>query len=183
MVDGGFSHDRRPTPRSRTWPNRGPHLRPPGTRLPAHPPAPTPLPHRDRGTDQPPQARLRTAPQPPQRRRRPPDLGRLGDVHLQRRHLHHPPVKHHPRTEKSGAEPEGSKAQERPSSQTAPQRRPHSSPINVSPSVYPGEVVRLAGRDLQTGRLPPLPVRRRLPSGRRWRRAGHDHRADPDIRA
>ena len=75
---------------------RGPHHRPPGTRLPTHPPPPTALPRRSGRTSQPPQTRLRPAPQPPQRRRRPPDLGRMGRLHLQRRHLHHPPVKKQP---------------------------------------------------------------------------------------
>lgn len=48
------------------------------------------LPDRRGGTDQPPQARLRAAPITAERRPGPPNLGRLGDLHLQRRHLHHP---------------------------------------------------------------------------------------------
>ena len=46
----------------------GLHLRTPATRLPTHPTPPAALPHRRRGTHQPPQTRLRHAPQPPQRR-------------------------------------------------------------------------------------------------------------------
>ena len=85
----------RPTPRSRAWPTRctSPAAR---TRPPAHPPPPTALPHRRRRTGQPPQTRLRPAPQPPQRRRRPPDLVWMGGLHLQRLHLHHPPVRERP---------------------------------------------------------------------------------------
>jgi transposase, IS5 family len=44
--------------------------------------------------------RLRPAPQPAQRRRRPPDLGRMGGLHLQRRHLQHPPVTENPHRER-----------------------------------------------------------------------------------
>ena len=61
-----------------------------------HPPPPTALPRRSGRTGQPPQTQLRPAPQPPQRRRRPPDLGRMGRLHLQRRHLHHPPMRKQP---------------------------------------------------------------------------------------
>ena len=51
-------------PRSRA----GLHQRAPATRLQTHPTPPTALPHRCRRTHQPPQTRLRHAPQPPQRR-------------------------------------------------------------------------------------------------------------------
>jgi IS5 family transposase len=54
------------------------HLRAGRAGLPAHPQAPGPLPHRLRGPDQPPQARLWAAAQPPARRPRPADLDRLG---------------------------------------------------------------------------------------------------------
>ena len=42
------------------------------------------LPNRRRGADQPPQTRLRDGPMPPERRRRPADLDRMGDPRLQR---------------------------------------------------------------------------------------------------
>jgi len=86
---------------------------PPRGRLAAHPPPPTTLPHRDGGTGQPPQTRLRAAPQPPQRRRRPPDLGWMGDPHLQRRDLHHPLMTPHAR----GTDP-GEAGQRTPESKT-----------------------------------------------------------------
>ena len=95
MVDGGFNANP-DEHRARGPGRRDPHHRPPGARVTAHPPPPTALPHRRRRPDQPPQTRLRAAPIAPQRRRRPPDLGRLGDLHLQRRHLHHPPVRKQP---------------------------------------------------------------------------------------
>ena len=54
-------------------------------------PAPAPaLPNRRRRTDQPPQTPLRHGPQPPQGRRRPADLDRVGDPRLQRRHARRP---------------------------------------------------------------------------------------------
>ena len=120
---------------------RGAHHRPPGTRLPAHPPPPTALPHGCRGTGQPPQTRLRTTPQPAQRRRRPPDLGRMGGPHLQRRHLHHPPVNKQPLNRGERRSPR--EAAERMT--TPPQRghpRRHSSPVSTDLGVYPGEVAR-----------------------------------------
>jgi IS5 family transposase len=108
--DGRRRVQRRPDQHRAAGPRRrNTHHRPPRTRLPAHPPPPPALPDRRGGTGQPPQTRLRPAPQPAQRRRRPPDLGRLGDLHLQRRHLHHPAVRKQPSTKREPARsPEGS---------------------------------------------------------------------------
>ena len=107
MVDGGFNQ----APTNTALEGLADEVHITGrqeTRLPAHPPPPTALPHRRRGTGQPPQTRLRPAPQPAQRRRRPPDLGRMGGLHLQRRHLHHPPVRKQPlNREGTGEEPGG----------------------------------------------------------------------------
>ncbi len=72
------------------------HQRPPRTGLAAHPPPTAALPHRCRGPHQPPQATLRAAPKQAQGRRRPPNLGWMGNVHLQRRHLHHARVTNQP---------------------------------------------------------------------------------------
>ena len=62
----------------------GVHLWPPTTRLQTHPTTDAALPNRRRGADQPPQTQLRDGPKPPQRRRRPADLDRMGDPRLQR---------------------------------------------------------------------------------------------------
>ena len=51
-------------------------------RLQTHQPPATALPHRGRGPDQPPQAPLRDGPQPPEGRRRPADLDRVGNPRL-----------------------------------------------------------------------------------------------------
>jgi IS5 family transposase len=62
----------------------GVHLRPPATRLQTHPTTDAALPNRRRRQDQPPQTQLQAGPIPPQRRRRPADLDRMGDPRLQR---------------------------------------------------------------------------------------------------
>ncbi len=91
-------------------------------------------------TDQPPQTRLRPAPQPAQRRRRPPDLGRLGGLDLQRRHLHHPLVRKQPLEpngngrETRGEQPKGTTIDPHPTS------APPFSPFSIGAAVYPGEV-------------------------------------------
>jgi IS5 family transposase len=61
----------------------GVHLWPPTTRLQTHPTTDAALPNRRRRQDQPPQTQLRAGPQPPERRRRPADLDRMGDPQLQ----------------------------------------------------------------------------------------------------
>ena len=56
-----------PGPTSDAFPDLEPtrsSRRPPRTRLPPDPQTPSPLPHRDRGPDQPPQTQLRTTPHP-----------------------------------------------------------------------------------------------------------------------
>jgi transposase, IS5 family len=60
------------------------HRRPPTTRQPTHPTTVAALPNRRRRPGQPPQTRLRPGPIPPQRRRRPADLDRMGNPRLQR---------------------------------------------------------------------------------------------------
>ena len=79
---------RRPDPsdtrRSRSRAGPGVHLRPPATRLQTHPTTAPEVPNRRRRADQSPQTRLRDGPIPPQRRRRPADLERMGDPGLQR---------------------------------------------------------------------------------------------------
>ena len=77
---------RRPDQRGARRPGAraGVHRRPPTTRLQTHPATAAALPNRRRGSDQPPQTPLRPGPQPPQGRRRPADLDRMGDPRLQR---------------------------------------------------------------------------------------------------
>jgi IS5 family transposase len=72
------------------------------SRARAVPAAPGPLPHRLRGPHQPPQARLRTATQPPERPPGTADLDRLGDPGLQPGHPRHP---HHLTSRRSAAGP------------------------------------------------------------------------------
>ena len=108
-------------------------------RLQTHPPPPPALPHRDGRTGQPPQTRLRAAPITPERRRRPPDLGRMGDPHLQRRHLHHPRMTPTPRN-RSG------KAKTNPGeTKTEPENRPPTT-THMSPPLT--AVSRLSGASL-----------------------------------
>ena len=117
MVDGAFTHDR-DQHRARGPGRHDPHRRPPRDRLQTHPPPPTALPHRHGGTGQPPQTRLRPAPITPQRQRRPPDLGRLGDPHLQRRDVHHPrmtPTPRNPRADGPGNRNENANPEVAPS--------------------------------------------------------------------
>jgi hypothetical protein len=89
-LDGGFNVG--PTQRRARVPGARTslHLRPPTARIQTHATAHAALPDRRRGPHQSPQTRLRTAPQPAQRRPRPADLERLGDPRLQPRHLHPP---------------------------------------------------------------------------------------------
>jgi IS5 family transposase len=72
---------RRPDPPGVRTPHPGPgvHRRAPATRLQTHPTTDAALSNRCRRTDQSPQTQLRDGPIPPQRRRRPPDLDRMGD--------------------------------------------------------------------------------------------------------
>ena len=73
-------HDNRDQHHARGPGRHRPHRRPPRTRLQTQPPPPPTLPHRDGRTGQPPQTRLWAAAITPERRRRPPDLGRLATL-------------------------------------------------------------------------------------------------------
>jgi IS5 family transposase len=117
-------HDDRDQPSARGSHRHRPDRRPPRARVPTHPPPPTALPDRHRRPHQPPQTRLRPGPITPQRQRRPPDLGRLGDPHLQPRHLHHPRMTPKPRN-RSGNARERTRAKRRPERNREPtaQRR------------------------------------------------------------
>jgi transposase, IS5 family len=79
-----YRPDPRGPRRARPGPRASVHLRPPTTRLQAHPTTVAALPNRRRRPNQPPQTRLRPEPIPAQRRRRPADLDRMGDPRLQR---------------------------------------------------------------------------------------------------
>ena len=75
------------TPRSRTLrPSRRSSLAARNQTPNALQPPAAALPHGRRGPNQPPQTLLRTGPLPPERRRRPADLDRMGDPRLHHRH-------------------------------------------------------------------------------------------------
>jgi len=126
----------RATPRSRTSPTRSTSPAP-GKRVAAHPPPPTAIPHRRRRPDQPPQTRLRPGPLTPQRRHRPPDLGRMGGAQLQHRDLHQPRMTpQHPETRQPGPKTTSreAKTRTRPRPRLAGQnnQRPLTSPPGLS---------------------------------------------------
>ena len=88
-LDGGFKpgpprHAAEPRPRADV------HRRHPTAGVQAHAATPGSLPHRRRGPHQPPQTRLRAAPQPAESPPRPTDLDRLGHPRLQPRHPRRP---------------------------------------------------------------------------------------------
>ena len=167
MLDGGFT----PTPTNTALDGPGRH------RAHRRPPR-DPAPRRTRRRRQ----RYRTGtegrishlkrgyglrPITPQRRRRPPDLGRLGDPHLQRRDLHHPRMTPgDPETRGTGP---GTRSREtRP--ELNPDRASPASTIDThSPThrVYPGQVASCSG-SCRPARWPP-PSRGPCCSAR-WRR-------------
>jgi IS5 family transposase len=117
-----------------------PHHRPPGDRLQAHPPPPPALQNRRRRPDQPPQTRLRPGPITPQRRHRPPDLGRLGGAQLQHRHLHHPPMTpEHPKPGERNPGPETREAKTRTEPRPRLARHHDRHPLTAPPGLSGGK--------------------------------------------
>jgi len=106
-----------------------PALRPPRTRQPTHPQTQSPLPNRDRGSDQSPQTPLRPAPVQAQRRSRDEDLNRIGDPRLRPRHSPSEPAE----TLLKSPTPPG-----RPFTSLTRPRHP-SAAVSVQ-AVYPGQV-------------------------------------------